>query len=141
MYRINADGKNGYADGRRRTVLPRSGLKISELYAKFLHNLNIILHKIKTIKGFLRAGVNLVLLFDVIRVYYNAVAQYSSQAFRSGGGGKISPKGTSMKFLVAAFVAQTGVAAGSKGFWAGRNGIRKSTQLSRRPMRVGETTA
>lgn len=41
------------------------------------------------------------------------VVQYSSQAILIEGGGKISPKGISMKFLVMASVAQTGAFAGS----------------------------
>jgi len=41
------------------------------------------------------------------------VAQYSSQIPPYGDGGKISSKGTSMKFLVVASFAQIGVVAGS----------------------------
>lgn len=41
------------------------------------------------------------------------VVQYSSQISPSGGGGKISPKGISMKFLVMASFAQIGAVAGS----------------------------
>jgi len=41
------------------------------------------------------------------------VAQYPSQPPASEGGPKNSPKGTSMKFLVLAFDAQSGADAGS----------------------------
>ena len=44
---------------------------------------------------------------------YDPVAQYSSQVQNSQDGDKIPLKGTSLKFLVLALVAQTGAGAGS----------------------------
>jgi len=46
------------------------------------------------------------------------------------GGPKNPSKGISMKFLVVAADAQSGVVAGSKEAWAIRNGMRALTQLS-----------
>ena len=55
-------------------------------------------------------NLTLCLIYVIVII---TVAQYSSQVQNSQDGDKLPLKGTSLKFLVPALVAQTGASAGS----------------------------